>query len=236
MVISVGTGLCSLLFPIVAEIDRTSITYVYILRIIMGACQSSLFASSYILIGDWMPTNERAKWLPYPATFSRIGTIVMNIVIPPILYKLGWPYVFYFCGAATLVWALVFLVFGSRSPLDSFWISEFEREYIESHKKDATVDCSQASLDKEQPSKTVTASNYTLNEPSQKLKPIKLSWTKLVLNRPIFMLSMVMFASEWSNMLTLIKLPGFLGLALKFSLEEVSNHTETHTHTHTTLF
>lgn len=186
----------------------------------MGASQAPLFPAVYVLLCEWLPKDERSKWLPYPSAFSRFGAIVMYLVIPFILRVHGWEAVYYVCGTVTLLWSILFMIFGSNSPEQSYWISKQELSFIELHtepKVDNNFVTSQ-----QQRNNVMTASGFTINEekPAYDKKP-SISFITMAKNKAILILSLVMFTSEWSNMLLLIKLPDFLKSALKMELEEI---------------
>lgn len=204
------TGLMSLVFPYLAKCSD-SIIYVYISRVIMGASQGVLFPASYVFLCEWLPQNERSKWLSIPSTFGRFGTILMYLVVPSILHHYSWEYVFYLSGAVTLGWSLIFIIFASNKPSSSYWISDKELIYIESRMEPTLAELNRQT--------TLSASGFTINEPV--VNP-KINWLKLILNKPLVILSLVMFTSEWSNMLLLVKLPGFLRPALGMDIDEVS--------------
>lgn len=220
LICGLGTAICSLVFPFAAKFSA-SIWPAYVVRVIMGASQGALFPVCYVVLCEWLPKNERSAWLPFPSAFSRIGTIVMNLVLPWIIKSYDWETVFYVSGAVTLTWCAVFLVFGSNSPAQSYWISKEELIYIESHMEPRTGTLSKQS--------DVSASGFTINEPSgsceQQLatSPSKpsIDWWKIITNKPILILSMVMFLSDWSNFILLVKLPGFLDKALDMDIVEV---------------
>lgn len=211
-----GTGLCSLIFPFAAKLSE-SIWPAWLVRLIMGASQGALFPVCYVFICEWLPRNERSSWLPFPSAFSRIGTIVMNLVLPWIMRSYDWETVFYVSGTVTLIWCMIFFTFGSNSPSQSFWISNEERIYIESNMEQRNTTLNKQS--------EVSASGFTINEASSASlelpnKP-SINWGKILTNRPILILSFVMFLSDWSNFILLVKLPSFLDHVLKMDLVEV---------------
>lgn len=221
-----GASLCSLVFPFAAKYS-SSIYYAYAVRFILGASQGALFPAVYVFLCEWLPRSERSKWLPVPSAFSRIGTIVMNLILPIILINYNWESVFYVSGAAALLWCIVFITFASNSPQQSYWISKQELMYIESHMEPRV---GTLSVVQQQTSTTsVTGSGFSINEPAKKsLSKPSVSWKKIATNKAILILSLVMFTSEWSNMLLLVKLPGFLGPVLKLDLVEVNWFVITH--------
>ena len=182
----------------------------------MGACQGALFPAVYVLLCEWLPPKERSKWLPYPSAFSRFGTIVMNLSVPFIMLNYDWETVFYVSGVITLMWCVLFVIFGSNSPSQSYWISKEELMFIESRMEPRVGTLTQ------QPT-SMTASGFTINESANEtLSRPSVSWFKIATNKALLILSFVMFTSEWSNMLLLVKLPGFLKPVLRMDLVEVS--------------
>lgn len=215
-----GGTLCSLALPYAAKCS-TSIIYAYLVRIVLGASQGAIFPASYVLLCEWLPRSERSFWLPIPATFGRFGTIAMNLVLPLVVINYNWEAVFYVSGALTLAWTILFFIFGANKPDESFWISKGELAHIESQMQKTPdkldLSSSLATLANHPPS--IDGSSLTIIAPSV-TPPV--SWLKMATNRPIMVLAMVMFLSEWNSMLLLIKLPGFLGPVLKMELVEVS--------------
>lgn len=185
----------------------------------MGASQAPLFPAVYVLLCEWLPKDERSKWLPYPSAFSRFGAIIMYLVLPLILRVYGWEAVYYVCGTATLLWSVLFVIFGSNSPEQSYWISKQELSFIESQIEPKLNNNSTTSVTQQQRNNIMTASGFTINEEKDK-KP-SVSFITMAKNKAILILSLVMFTSEWSNLLLLIKLPDFLKSALKMELEEI---------------
>lgn len=212
LAIGIGSGVCSLMFPLACKL---SVILASIIRIALGGFQAGLFPACYVLLCEWLPKDERSKWLAWPSAFSRVGTIVMNLMVPYVLENHGWEGVFYLSGGVTLAWSVVFFVLAANSPNQSYWISKAELVYIESHMEPRVGTLKKAA--------DVTGSGFTINESaSDALKKPSLSWRRLVFSKPVIVLSFVMFTSEWSNMLLLLKLAGFLSQALKFDIVEVS--------------
>lgn len=209
-----GAAICSLIFPLAAKCSD-SIIYAYIIRVIMGATQGALFPAVYVLLCEWLPKDERSKWLPYPSSFSRFGAIVMNLVIPSIMKAYGWEAVFYVSGGTTLIWCVLFIVFGSNSPDQSYWISKQELSYIQSNLEPKVSSITQKQTN------ILTVSSLDVNESVAKESEPSVSFCSMLFNRPLWILTIVMFSSEWSNMLLMVKLPNFLEDALRMDTGEV---------------
>lgn len=213
VVSGLGHAFCAILFPSACKI---SYFYAALSRALLGAFQSTIFPAAYVLLCEWLPKSERSRWLPIPSAFSRFGTIAMNIVVPKLVDTSGWEMVFYLSGTLILGWTILFMIFASSSPDQSYWLSKAELIHIESH-MEPRVGTSQQQV-------SITASGFTINEDADAaLSKPRLSWSRLVRNRAVMILTVVMFTSEWSNMLLLVLLPGFLKKALAMSTQEAAN-------------
>lgn len=68
---------------------------------------------------------------------AQFGTVISYPISGTLIDAAGWRSVFYFFGAAAIIWSFIFLFVGSDSPAASTervfcGISEHERKYIES--------------------------------------------------------------------------------------------------------
>lgn len=140
----------------------------------------------------------------------------MNFVLPVVLRNFDWETVFYASGGVTLIWCITFVVLGSNEPESSWWISKAELLYIEANQESRPA--------AQQSQQQISASGFTINESADQVhKAAPVDWHKIVTNKGIMVLTLVMFSSEWANMILLIKLPGFLGPVLKMDVAEVSS-------------
>lgn len=213
--LALGTGVGSLIFPLACR-SVDGIWLPYVVRFVLGASQAGLFPAVYVLLCQWLPKKERSSWLAVPSAMGRIGTIVMNLLVPFVMKTYGWEMVFYASGCITLLWGALFVIFGSDSPATSNWISDKELMFIEARMEPRVGQLSRQT--------SVTGSGFTINEASPESPDARkpaISWWKLISNRALLIMTLVMFTSEWSNMLLLVKLPGFLGPALKMDLDEI---------------
>lgn len=198
-----GSGMVTLVFPWVAQ--NTPVASVFFARFIMGVLQSGVFPASYVLLSDWLPPIERSKWLPIPSAASRVGMIVISMLCNTIITHYNWQTVFYFSALATLIWTTVWFIVGSSRPRDNLFIGRKELLYIETNLKARTV----------------------LKEPNTQLgvnekvfkKPV--DWMKLIKSPSVWIMTLVMFGSEWSNMLLFMLMPRFFSGPLKLDLGEV---------------
>lgn len=222
--LGLGTGLSSLVFPYAALFWPDTIWIPWTIRFVMGASQAGLFPAAYVLLCNWLPRSERSSWLAVPSAFGRFGTIAMNLIIPVIMAQYTWEWVFYASGLVTLAWTLLVVVFASDRPRSSWWLSDDELIYIESRMERSQATAAGTATSVGLSSLNLAGSTASgLNETKGKKPPaqVGLNWFKMLRSRPLLILALVMFTSEWSNMLLLVKLPGFLGPAMGMSLDEI---------------
>jgi MFS family permease len=232
--LGLGTGLSSLVFPYAARYSDDSILLPYLIRVLMGASQAGLFPASYVLLCNWLPESERSSWLAVPSAMGRLGTIAMNLVVPIIMFHYNWEWVFYASGLVTLAWTLLMLVFGADRPASSWWLSREEFIHIHTRigpEQQSTVGAKQSTDNNELgaswPTLSLDGSTTTLDKSAKRPtgKPAKptIDWLKMLTSRAVIIMTVVMFSSEWSNMLLLVTLPCFLGPALGMSLDEIGH-------------
>lgn len=214
LLVGLGASLCSLLFPIAANQAKYGFELAFAIRVILGATQGAMFPAVYVMFCEWLPKKERPKFLTFPSTFSRIGTIMMNLIVPIILKHLAWEWVFYISGGSALIWSVLFIVFASSVPQDNYWLSKAELAYIESH--------SGHKIESLAHNPTISASGFTINESAAEAKTRPaINWFKVLTNRSVLIMSVVMFTAEWSNSILLILLPKFLGPVFEMSCSEI---------------
>jgi MFS transporter, ACS family, solute carrier family 17 (sodium-dependent inorganic phosphate cotransporter), member 5 len=102
------------------------------LRILEGFCQGFIFPSTHTLLSKWAPVSERGRLGTYCYAGAQCGTVVM-LSLSGVLASsfMGWPSIFYFSGAAGLLWSVLWAFLGSNSPSEHKKISPEEKEFIE---------------------------------------------------------------------------------------------------------
>lgn len=127
-------GVCSLLAlltPWFAHIGGSQL--VIALRVVQGLCQGFVFPSTHTMLSKWAPVSERGTLGTYAYAGAQFGTVIMLAVSGVLAASsMGWPSIFYISGAAGVLWAILWFIFGSNSPVESRSISPEERNFIES--------------------------------------------------------------------------------------------------------
>jgi ACS family sodium-dependent inorganic phosphate cotransporter len=99
-------------------------------RILMGVGEAATFPAVYNLLSRWLPKHERSRGAAVNLAGIPIGTIIGLSVTGAIVAAWGWRGVFYFFGAAGVLFALVWFKFVHGSPMAHPNISDTERQYL----------------------------------------------------------------------------------------------------------
>jgi ACS family sodium-dependent inorganic phosphate cotransporter len=96
-------------------------------RIGMGLGEAATFPAVYNLLQRWLPKQERSRGAAVNLAGIPIGTIIGLSVTGALVQAFGWRSVFYFFGAAGVVFALFWFRFVHGSPAAHPAISAAER-------------------------------------------------------------------------------------------------------------
>lgn len=157
------------------------------LRVISGLCQGVVYPSVHTLLSKWLPTSERGPLGTYCYAGAEFGTVIMLAISGYLASSfMGWPSIFYFSGAATILWCVMWWWLGSNAPQDNRWISASEMEYI------------QTSL------KTNSDDDYDGNRKTKLSTP----WLAIFTSLPFLALTMTQAAQMWGFWTLMTKIPG----------------------------
>jgi len=109
---------------------------------------------------------------------------------------MGWPSIFYFSGVVSLVWAVLWWWLGSNSPNENRWISQNEKEYIESSLKTAVEDDYKGKTKQSTP------------------------WLSMATSMPFFAVTLAQAAQMWGFWTLMTKMPAYMKNILKFDLKQ----------------
>jgi ACS family sodium-dependent inorganic phosphate cotransporter-like MFS transporter 5 len=101
----------------------------YCFKKFYGVIMNNLFSNR------WSPPCERGRFGTYTYAGCQFGTVAMLAVSGYLASTMGWPSIFYFSGAAGLVWSIIWFFYGGSSPSEYKKISPEEREFIETSLK-----------------------------------------------------------------------------------------------------
>ncbi len=108
IVLGVGStiwGLATLALPLAA-----GVVSLFLLRALFGFGHCVRFPSQASAIARWFHPNQRATALGLCFSGGQVGLATGTMIAAFVLDRLGWQWVFYFMGSASLVFTLVWLV------------------------------------------------------------------------------------------------------------------------------
>ncbi|KAL7031546.1 hypothetical protein ACKWTF_007046 [Chironomus riparius] len=189
----VSITLCSLLCLLTPIFAAFGWKAVVALRVIQGLCQGCIFPSTHTLLAKWAPPSERGTIGTYCYSGAQFGTVVMLAVSGVLASSaMGWPSIFYLSGVFGLVWAILFMFYGSSSPADSRdRISSEERHFIE------------------------TSLNTTGDA-----KIIKTPWKDIFTSSAVISLVIAHSAHNWGFWTLLTEIPSYMKSVLHFNIKQ----------------
>lgn len=127
---SIACATLTLITPWAASIDWKLLLAT---RALQGLFQGFYYPCCHTLLAKWIHPCERGLLTTITYSGTQAGSVIM-LAISGFLASstMGWPSIFYFSGAATVVWTLLWICFGSSSPAECSSISKVEKEFIES--------------------------------------------------------------------------------------------------------
>lgn len=127
---SIACGLLTLLTPWAASIDWKLLLFT---RALQGLFQGSYYPCVHTLLSKWVHPTERGTLTTVTYSGTQAGSVAMLASSGYLAASsFGWPSIFYVSGGATLVWTVVWILFGASSPALCSRISIEEKKFIES--------------------------------------------------------------------------------------------------------
>ncbi|XP_062846636.1 sialin [Trichomycterus rosablanca] len=121
------TSVLTLLTPLAAQLGPN---WLFALRTLEGLGEGVTFPAMMAMWACWAPPLERARLMTFSGAGGNFGAFVAFPLTGLICHSLGWPAVFYCCGGAGCVWAVLWFILVSDEPRTHPRISDQEKEYI----------------------------------------------------------------------------------------------------------
>uniref|UniRef100_A0A671L8K5 Sialin n=1 Tax=Sinocyclocheilus anshuiensis TaxID=1608454 RepID=A0A671L8K5_9TELE len=121
-----GTAVLTLLTPLSAQLGAK---WLFALRALEGFGEGVTLPAMMAMWARWAPPLERARLMTFSGAGSSFGAFVALPLTGFICRSLGWPAVFYSCGAGCL-WAVFWFILVSDEPRTHPRISDREKHYI----------------------------------------------------------------------------------------------------------
>ncbi|XP_050323734.1 putative inorganic phosphate cotransporter [Bactrocera neohumeralis] len=187
------SGLLALFSPLGVHLGNWQVLFG--LRLCQGLLQGSTFASIHTLLSKWILPEERDTLGTFAYTGLTFGSVLMMLVSGWIASSsLGWPGTFYFAGIFSIIWGIVFYVFGANTPRDYKWIGEEERLYIE-------------------------AAMVTTSKPEPEHATMKTPWLKIFTSLPFWVLLLAQCAYAWGFWTMITEIPSYMKSILKQDIQ-----------------
>ncbi|KAM3596534.1 uncharacterized protein V6R79_016204 [Siganus canaliculatus] len=122
-----GTAVLTILTPLAAQLGAH---WLFALRALEGFGEGVTFPAMMSMWARWAPPLERSRLTTMSGSGANFGAFMALPLTGYICQTLGWPAVFYICGGAGCLWAVVWFIFVSDDPRTHRRISKEERDYI----------------------------------------------------------------------------------------------------------
>ncbi|KAM9493106.1 sialin [Clarias gariepinus] len=122
-----GTAILTILTPWAAEYG---VNWLFALRALEGFGEGVTFPAMMAMWACWAPPLERARLMTISGAGGNFGAFIAFPLTGFICHSLGWPAVFYWCGGAGCLWAVLWFIMVSDEPRLHPRISDQEKEYI----------------------------------------------------------------------------------------------------------
>eukprot|EP00164_Ancoracysta_twista_P014212 GFYU01023060.1.p1 GENE.GFYU01023060.1~~GFYU01023060.1.p1 ORF type:complete len:506 (+),score=102.31 GFYU01023060.1:274-1791(+) len=99
-------------------------------RALMGLGEALSYPAMTTLLGQWLPSEERAGLMSFVWSGGYCGTIFGLLFCPLIVDGWGWEWTFYLMAIIGTVWSLAFWSYGADRPEAHHRISQDETWYI----------------------------------------------------------------------------------------------------------
>jgi MFS family permease len=100
-------------------------------RFLLGVSESCVFPATLVLLAHWFPRAERARATAFWNLCQPLAVVASAPVTGWLLGAYGWQTMLILEGALPFIWLPVWWFFISDRPRDARWISEEEKNFLE---------------------------------------------------------------------------------------------------------
>jgi MFS family permease len=100
-------------------------------RFLLGVSESCVFPATLVLLANWFPRAERARATAFWNLCQPLAVVASAPVTGWLLGAYGWQTMLILEGALPFIWLPVWWCFISDRPRDAKWISEEEKNFLE---------------------------------------------------------------------------------------------------------
>ncbi|XP_030562582.1 vesicular glutamate transporter 3 isoform X1 [Drosophila novamexicana] len=179
-----ATALCSLLMPLAAEFHYAVVIF---LRSIQGFASGLTWPAMYAMVGYWIPTTERSRFMSSFQGFS-IGIGLTYPLCGFIITNFGWQLVFYTTGALGIGWCVLWYNLAYNTPQEHPRITKEELNYIE----------------------------LNIGEDVRNAYTVKVPWGQIFRSLPVWAIAITTFGRIFIHYVFIVNGPTFMNHILKF--------------------
>ncbi|GAA49258.1 sialin [Clonorchis sinensis] len=171
-----------------------SVYLLYVLRIVSGLVSSAWFPGFYQIWASWAPPVERGVLVGVSFAGMQIGNAVaLSMTGAFCQTSVGWPLVFYFYGACSLAYCILWLLFVYDTPSENPRVSNKEREFL-----------------------MAVCGNAGRNQERAPSIPV----LKMVKSLPLWAFLLFVIGYDWNNYTFLTIIPTYMREVLAFDISE----------------
>ena len=109
-------------------------------RVLLGLGEAGNWPGAVKSNGEWFPVKERAIAQGIFNAGSSIGNVIAPFVIVFLYTQFGWKTTYIIIGSLGLIWVIPWLFLNKSTPEKHPWVTQEERDLINSHKSVANLD------------------------------------------------------------------------------------------------
>lgn len=102
-----------------------------VMRFFLGIAESGVFPAVLVLLAHWFPRSERARANAFWNLCQPLSVAFSAPITSMLLHGFGWRQMIIAEGALPFIWLPIWLYFISDHPHKAKWISDEEREHLE---------------------------------------------------------------------------------------------------------
>lgn len=111
-----------------------------VMRFMLGMAESGVLPATTVLLANWFPRAERARANGYWNLCQPIAIVISAPITSLLLGSLGWQKMLIVEGCLPFVWLPIWLYCINDHPRQAKWISNEERDYLETTLKKEVTD------------------------------------------------------------------------------------------------
>ncbi|XP_035707132.1 putative inorganic phosphate cotransporter [Folsomia candida] len=169
---------------------------IVMVRILQGLAGGITVPCMHTLLARWIPPNERGQLTALVYAGMSFGTALSLISSGYIIHYLGWPFVFYITGGATILWFLLWSFLVYNSPSEHPHINSTELKFIQN-----------------------AIQGYSDGEVS---KPRRPPWGKIIRSSPFWAIVFGQLTETWGLYTIMSELPTYMKTVLHYDIKENS--------------